>query len=217
MSDSIDDLSDILTPPNAPRLVNGKVQSRSGAIVKVDIGGQLVDAKLPAGVSAGAGTDVQLAVQGKTVTVNAVLAGGGAALPVGSITMFMGSSIPTGWLKLDGSGFSATTYPELNAVLGGTTLPDFRDRVPIGASGSKGLNSTGGNASISLGVNELPPHTHDISNIGIGTFPTGSGANGYYPSGASSATTSTGSGNAFSILNPYRAVNYIIYAGVPAV
>lgn len=216
MNDAIDDLTEIIAPSTAPRLVNGIVKSRSGTVVKVDIGGQLVDATLPAGMSAGAGSAVQLAVQGKTATVNAVLTGGGAALPVGSVTMFMGSSIPTGWLKLDGSTFSATTYPELNTLLGSTTLPDFRDRVPMGASGSKGLNSTGGNASISLGVNELPPHTHDITNIGIGAFPAGSGVSGYYPSGGSSATTSTGSGNAFSILNPYRAVNYIIYAGVPA-
>lgn len=217
MSDSIDDLSDILTPPNAPRLVNGKVQSRSGAIVKVDIGGQLVDAKLPAGVSAGAGTDVQLAVQGKTVTVNAVLAGGGSALPIGTTVLYKGATIPTGWLKLDGSSFSSAQYPELAAHLGTTTLDDMRDRVPIGASGSKPVGSTGGNASISLGVNELPPHTHDISNIGIGSFPSGSGVSGYYPSGTSSATTSTGSGNAFSILPPYKAWHYIMYAGVPAV
>ena len=216
MSDAIDDLADIIVPPTAPRLVNGTVQSRSGTVVKVDIGGQLVDAKLPAGVSAGAGTDVQLAVQGKTATVNAVLTGGGAALPVGSVTMFMGSSIPTGWLKLDGSSFSSTQYPELAALLGTTTLDDMRDRLPIGASGSKGLGSTGGNASISLGVNELPPHTHDITNIGIGAFPSGSGVSGYYPSGATSATSSTGSGAAFSILPPYKAWHFIIYAGVPA-
>lgn len=56
---------------------------------------------------------------------------------------YAGSSIPTGWLECDGSAVSRTTYAALFAAIsttwgagdGSTTfnLPDFRDRVPIGA------------------------------------------------------------------------------------
>ncbi len=35
------------------------------------------------------------------------------------------STIPDGWLKADGSSFSAATYPELADALGGTTLPNL--------------------------------------------------------------------------------------------
>jgi len=42
------------------------------------------------------------------------------------------------WLLCDGSTFSATDYPQLYTLLGGTTLPDFRELIPIGV----GTNDT---------------------------------------------------------------------------
>ncbi len=56
-----------------------------------------------------------------------------ASDPVGIVTIWLTSTPPTNWLILDGSSFSGTDYPELEALLGGTTLPDFRNIFPLGA------------------------------------------------------------------------------------
>ena len=56
-----------------------------------------------------------------------ISSGNGNADPAGVIQAFMGTTPPDGWLLCDGSTFDGTTYPELQTVLGGTTLPNFRD------------------------------------------------------------------------------------------
>ena len=45
---------------------------------------------------------------------------GGSAVPVGSIMIWMNSTAPPGWFKLQGGSFSTTTYPQLHAYLQGT-------------------------------------------------------------------------------------------------
>ncbi|MBK8192233.1 MAG: tail fiber protein [Lewinellaceae bacterium] len=51
-------------------------------------------------------------------------------IPAGTIQMYYGNSAPAGWLVCDSSTFDAATYPDLYAILGGNTLPDFRGRFP---------------------------------------------------------------------------------------
>ena len=46
--------------------------------------------------------------------------------------MWATTSIPTGYLLCDGSTYSSVTYPDLFAVLGTTTLPDFRGKFARG-------------------------------------------------------------------------------------
>jgi len=54
-------------------------------------------------------------------------------VPVGCVAMFLKSALPSGWLELDGSEFSADEYPQLAELLeGNLALPDFRGRVPRG-------------------------------------------------------------------------------------
>jgi microcystin-dependent protein len=86
-----------------------------------------------------------------------------AIAPVGSILMWPTGSAPAGWLICNGSTFNAATYPELNTLLGGNTLPDLRDRVPVGVSGTKAVKSTGGSAAVTLSSGNLPSHTHTFS------------------------------------------------------
>lgn len=50
----------------------------------------------------------------------------GGLNPVGTVIMYAGITAPTGYLPCDGSPFSATDYPLLNALLGATTTPDMR-------------------------------------------------------------------------------------------
>ena len=57
-----------------------------------------------------------------------ISSGNGNADPAGVIQAIMGTTPPDGWLLCDGSTFNGTTYPELQTVLGGTTLPDLRDK-----------------------------------------------------------------------------------------
>jgi len=54
-------------------------------------------------------------------------------LPVGSIQIWPTDTPPDGWLICDGTSFNATTYPTLNTILGGNTLPDLIGRFALGA------------------------------------------------------------------------------------
>lgn len=208
--------------------------------------------------------------------------------PIGSVLMWSGSSAPTNYLLCDGSAVSRTTYATLFAVTGTTfgagngsttfNLPDLRDRVAMGVSGTKARGSTGGSATVTLTTTQLPAHTHttaahthtiahthnmnhthsdtgssgthdhdtqnsatdgttnnvirrgSVSDFTTGntdqilpagahthTVPSFSGSTGAESNAntnniSSGATTSTGSGSSFSILNPYVALNYIIKA-----
>lgn len=77
--------------------------------------------------------------------------------PVGTLAMWLTATPPTGWLILDGSAVSRTTYALLFALWGTTfgvgdgsttfNLPDLRQRFPLGkaASGTGAtLGGTGG-------------------------------------------------------------------------
>jgi hypothetical protein len=64
--------------------------------------------------------------------------------------MFLGTAPPTSeYLLLNGQAIQRVDYPDLFTVLQVpvgtdlTYLPDYRDRFPVGASGTKAVNSTG--------------------------------------------------------------------------
>lgn len=69
---------------------------------------------------------------------------GNGELPVGTIQMFAGNTIPAGWLLCDGSAVSRTNYAKLFAAIGTTygagdgsttfALPNLIDRVVQGAA-----------------------------------------------------------------------------------
>lgn len=74
-------------------------------------------------------------------------------LPIGTLAMWLTGSIPTGWLLLNGQTVSRATYATLFALWSTTfgagdgistfTLPDFRQRIPIGLTSSAPLNVLG--------------------------------------------------------------------------
>lgn len=72
-----------------------------------------------------------------------------SSIPPGIITMWSGSSdaIPDGWHLCDGTN--------------GT--PDLRDRFVLGTGNSYAVGATGGNATVTLNVNNLPSHNHNFS------------------------------------------------------
>ena len=101
---------------------------------------------------------------------------GNVVVPVGAIVDFCVATAPSAqWHLADGTAISRAAYPTLFTLIGttfgvgnGTTtfnLPDYRDRMSIGAGTSYAAAATGGattgTASHSHTVNS---HTHDLSN-----------------------------------------------------
>jgi len=147
----------------------------------------------------------------------------GTTIPTGVISIWYGSigSVPSGWYLCDGSN--------------GT--PDLRDRFVIGAGSTYSVAATGGSATHTITTAEMPSHSHTATTTstdsghahtfiyqnsstpgGGSAINTVAGGNSGSTSTASgnavitSTTTvgSTGSGTAFSILNPYYALAYIM-------
>lgn len=88
--------------------------------------------------------------------------------PPGMITMYGGSSAPSGWIICDGSAVSRTTYSSLYAVIGTTygsgdgsttfNVPNLNGRVAVGFNSSDTSFDTLGEVG---GHKETQSHTHD--------------------------------------------------------
>lgn len=151
--------------------------------------------------------------------------------------MFGGASAPAGWLICDGAVVLRASYPELFAAIGeihgagdGVTtfaLPDMRGRFAMG--GTPG--AVGGSSSVTLHVEHMPAHDHDVKLMGTSSsghqvpssgavFGKGaSPASIYSPAPAAAPRDITwggivesqvGSGQPVPIIPPFAAVNFII-------
>lgn len=165
-----------------------------------------------------------------------------ATVPIGATMLWWTDVIPALWLKM-GQNVSKTTYPELFDIFGYTfgggadifVLPTMNGYSPFGAGASVDLGDTAGADSHNLSVDELPAHNHGVTDPGhnhpplspltsffggrsAGSNALGSGATAGAALTSGSNTTgistqNTGNGQAFSLLHPVRACNFIIYAG----
>lgn len=117
-----------------------------------------------------AGQNITLNKVGKTVTINAI-GGSSNGIPIGTIMQYAGFTAPQGYLLCEGQALSKTDYAELYAIIGnyfgGTEtefyLPDLRERVPVGRNSAKtdyALGETGGTATVTLTIEQMPSHTH---------------------------------------------------------
>ena len=99
-----------------------------------------------------------------------------AAVPIGVISMFGGTSAPTNWVLCDGSVYPTTApYDKLFAVIGYTyggggasfAVPSFLGSMPLGADPPDGLpvGETGGSYEYALDVAHLPAHAHPITDV----------------------------------------------------
>lgn len=85
-------------------------------------------------------------------------------IPVGVINAYAGTAAPAGWLLCDGSSFSSTSYPTLAALLGSTTLPDLRQRFPMGKAAAGTGSTLGGTGGSKDAVAVTHNHTQDAHN-----------------------------------------------------
>jgi microcystin-dependent protein len=93
--------------------------------------------------------------------------------PTGSIVMWPTPSAPGGWLTCLGQAVPRAQYPGLFSVISTTfgagdgsstfNLPNFGDRMPIGAGGTYAIGANGGEATHTLTIAEEPAHTHAAS------------------------------------------------------
>lgn len=137
--------------------------------------------------------------------------GGLATVPTGAISAFWGTTAPTGWLLCNGASFSVVTYPALAALLGGTTLPNLKGRIPVGIDGAQTefdtLGETGGVKTMTN--TQMPSHRHPINlntdnetgthvHNAINVYGTSDPAHGHYIGGplgeGSSAPQNSGGG-----------------------
>lgn len=171
-----------------------------------------------------------------------------AAAITGTINMWPTASAPTGYLLCNGQAVSRSSYAALFAVLGTTfgtgdgsttfNLPDYRDRMPIGAGTTYSANSQGGSKDAivvshthTASVTDAG-HTHNMGPFGAwrgadGTgnkgVPTWSSGDSYdYTLAASAANTNssttgisvsnstTGSSGTNANLPPYLGIYFII-------
>lgn len=154
---------------------------------------------------------------------------------IGDIKMSIRSDAHAGWLKCDGSAISRTTYSDLWAVIGTNfgagngsstfNLPDARGCV-LGAIGAgvvpvvpvlptdpttkpltnRQLGEKVGDETHTLSVEEIPAHTHTVTDVPYGTqniFTTASpGITAADETIADKITTSTGGGDAHNNMQP---------------
>jgi microcystin-dependent protein len=158
---------------------------------------------------------------------------------VGEIRMFAGNFAPRGWAFCDGQLLAVSQNDALFSLLGtvyggdGRTtfgLPDLRGRLPIHAGHGPGLSerrlgAKGGAEKVTLTVNQLPSHPHNLeasNSASSSTDPTGraltqadqniyrSGAPTTTAAMASESLTRVGGSRSHTNLMPFLCVHFII-------
>jgi microcystin-dependent protein len=177
--------------------------------------------------------------------------------PPGVILPYAGESAPPGWLLCDGSEYRRSEFNALFTAIGYAfgarptvedgffRVPDFRGRMPLGADNmggtaantveagyADGVGQVGGSDKVSVAVENLPEHEHDLkgdsgdqyyairdvagtpNDIEAITYdaPTGLGNGQAYPN-SGGLIAPDGSGEPLDVMNPTVTVNYIIYTG----
>ena len=146
---------------------------------------------VPTAPTAASGTNTT-----QIATTAFVSSAAGAAVPTGTLSMWPTATAPSGYLLCNGAAVSRTTYAGLFAVVGITfgagdttttfNLPDYRDRMPIGAGTTYVAASTGGSANAIV-----VSHTHAATVTDPGHFHTMGGVNGNFSSGPLAAMNSS--------------------------
>ena len=111
------------------------------------------------------------AVSGTTITATGGFVGPGT-VPVGTIVMWSGATVPTGWALCNGQSVS------------GQQTPDLRGRFVLGSGSgtsltSRTLGQTGGEENHTLTASEMPSHSHSVDPPSTATTSNGDHTHGY--------------------------------------
>ena len=87
--------------------------------------------------------------------------GEGSALPVGVPVPWPSATPPTGWLKCNGSPFTASEYPKLAQAYPSLKLPDLRGEFIRGWDDGRGVDS--GRVVLTGQSQSVQQHTHDLA------------------------------------------------------
>lgn len=152
-------------------------------------------------------------------------------IPVGSVLSYISSDPPDGWLICDGQAVSRVHYPELFAIIGTNygngdgsstfNLPNLKGRVVVGSGAEGGLTTRslgdiGGSETHTLDIDEIPSHSHNVSNT---VQITGSNTPGSLDNSAneidnqnitSTTSSAVGGGQSHNNMQPFVVLNYII-------
>jgi microcystin-dependent protein len=204
----------------------------------VDFGAVIADTGTFTSLSATAGTISTLSAT--TLSVTSVTLNGlqYAGNPVGTVSMYVAATAPSGWKLCDGSSLSTTTYSRLFAVIGYTyggsganfTVPDFRGIYPKGAGTTNraaGVNANGTAYAATLGTysqDKMQGHKHALASgqapLGDSTGKTADTGSGL-PIGSASTINvpitdgSNGTPRTGTTTEPQNVgITFIIYAGL---
>lgn len=125
-----------------------------------------------------------------------------------------------------GGGMVLWNKPAADIPAGWQEVVNWRGRIPVGLDTAQSefneMGKAGGAKSKTFSIAEMPQHTHEYNDIyhseyggNIGVGGRGSGDTDWDNAGYGIQRTSqsSGGGQAFSIMNPYRVVMFIEYIG----
>ncbi len=157
---------------------------------------------------------------------------------LGEVRLFPYNFAPRGWAFCQGQLLPINQNQALFSLLGTTyggdgrvtfALPDLRGRVPLSSGQGPGLSDytlgqSGGTEAVTLGVNEMPTHSHPVAANGRqsnrpgpnGRVPGRASAGDVYAASGNGAVMAaetivpTGGGQPHTNVQPYLAMNYCI-------
>jgi microcystin-dependent protein len=132
----------------------------------------------------------------------------------GSIIWGAWNTAPDGYLVCDGGLYATADYPDLFNIVGyrfggyGATfgVPDLVDRVMVGAGGTHSLDDSGGQAEVTLTVDEMPNHSHDTIKTTAVQVQSGTGETVWGVVGGAGFVSYTGGGDPHDNMPPYLAL-----------
>jgi len=148
-------------------------------------------------------------------------------MPIGSIVMWGTATPPNdNWVFCDGTDLQKSMYPELFDILkytyGGSgnffKVPNMQGKFPVGKDNTNEFNTygkTGGEKRVTLGVTEMPSHTHNLVTGYQETTNSGYADKLHFYKQKDTVVTnswiqSTGGGQSHNNLPPYITISFII-------
>jgi microcystin-dependent protein len=150
---------------------------------------------------------------------------------VGEIRIFAHGTMPSTCHACDGALLHVADYPALAALLGTTYggdgfeffgLPNLLDRTVVGSGVSYSLGQTGGEAEVTLTLDQMPEHSHTLrcdnasasQSRPANHYPGKGSTNQYEASStadmASDVVTAAGGGESHQNMPPFAALVYCI-------